>query len=68
MRFPFPLLEGRTGMVFFKRQRNFGMILLAVWFILYGLFYFAKNVVPEHQGLLLAVVGIAAGVLIFLGR
>jgi hypothetical protein len=52
-----------------KLPKNLGMLVLAIWFILYGLltapflqFGFA------HSGDLLAVLAIAVGVLLFLQR
>jgi hypothetical protein len=52
-----------------KIPKNLGMLLLAVWLILFGLLTapFLK-VSFAHSGDLLAVLGIAAGVLLLLQR
>ena len=46
-------------------QRNVGMLLLAVWLILYGLSGLVAFVLP---GQLMAVLALLAGVLILVGR
>lgn len=45
--------------------RSWGMILLAVWLILTGLSYFALIALPAT---LTAILALAAGVLILIGR
>jgi len=49
-----------------KITKNIGMLLLAIWLILYGLATF----IPALSGLgvILAILAIAAGVFILLGR
>jgi hypothetical protein len=49
-----------------KITRNIGMLLLALWLILYGLF----ALIPAFNGLsiVLAILAIAAGVFILLNR
>jgi hypothetical protein len=49
-----------------KFTRNIGMLLLAIWLILYGLATF----IPALSGLgvVMAILAIAAGVFILLGR
>ena len=46
-------------------QRNFGMLLLAIWLILYGIAGLTAVVLPAS---VLAVVAVLAGVLILVGR
>jgi len=46
-------------------QRNVGMLLLAVWLILYGLTGVIALVLPAP---LMAVLALLAGILIFIGR
>jgi hypothetical protein len=46
-------------------QRNVGMLLLAVWLILYGLAALTALVLPPP---LMAVLALLAGVLILVGR
>ena len=46
-------------------QRNFGMLLLALWLILYGVVGLTTVVLPAS---VLAVVALLAGVLILVGR
>jgi hypothetical protein len=46
-------------------QRNLGMLLLAVWLILYGLAGFLALVLPAP---LMAVLALLAGILILVGR
>ena len=48
-----------------KIQRNIGMLLLAVWLILYGLAGTIALVLPVP---LMAVLAILAGILILVGR
>ena len=49
----------------FNFQRNAGMLLLAVWLILYGLAGMIALVLPAP---LMAVLALLAGVLILVGR
>ena len=46
-------------------QRNFGMLLLAVWLVLYGIAGLTTVVLP---GTVMAVVALLAGILILVGR
>jgi hypothetical protein len=62
----------RHGITFHKEesmavtfQRNVGLLLLAVWLILYGLAGLVAVVLP---GQLMAVLALLAGVLILVGR
>jgi hypothetical protein len=48
--------------------KNIGMILLAVWLILYGLFGLVPALAFNGQGTLMAILAIVAGVFILLGR
>ena len=48
-----------------KLTRNLGMILLAIWLILTGLLQVVSIAIPA---VVMAVLAIAAGVLILLGR
>ena len=50
-----------------KVTKNLGMILLAVWLIVTGLLKVVSIPIPAI-GMILAVLAIAAGVLILLGR
>ena len=50
-----------------KITKNLGMILLAIWLILTGLFPFLSINIPE-RATLMAILAIAAGVLILIGR
>lgn len=53
-----------------KFTKNLGMLLLAIWLILTGLFAVAPalgGVIPSRE-LLMGILAIAAGVLILLGR
>jgi len=47
--------------------KNLGMLLLAIWLILTGLFQVVSIAIPAI-GTIMAVLAIAAGVLILLGR
>jgi len=46
-------------------QRNFGMLLLAIWLVLYGIAGLTAVVLP---GTVMAVVALLAGILILVGR
>jgi hypothetical protein len=46
-------------------QRNIGMLLLAIWLILYGIAGLTAVVLP---GAVMAVLALIAGVLILIGR
>ena len=48
-----------------KTPKNLGMVLLAIWLIVYGVLNFVSF---SHSGLVLAVLGIAAGILILMQR
>ena len=48
-----------------RLQRNAGMLVLAIWLILYGLVGMLSLALP---GPFLAVLGLVAGVLILVGR
>ena len=47
--------------------KNLGMLLLAIWLILTGLLQVVSIAIPSI-GIIMAVLAIAAGVLILLGR
>jgi len=52
-----------------KMSKNLGAILLAIWLILYGLIHnsvFTLNF--SHSGDVLAVLGIATGILLLMNR
>ena len=49
------------------RTNNWGMLLLGIWLILTGLLLFV-NIPFVNMGAILAVLAVAAGVLILLGR
>ncbi len=52
-----------------KMPKNLGMLLLAIWLILFGLFTAPfLSLSFAHSGDILAVLAIAAGVLLFLQR
>ena len=46
-------------------QRNFGMLLLAVWLVLYGIAGLTAVVLPAT---VMAIVALLAGILILVGR
>jgi hypothetical protein len=48
--------------------KNFGMLLLAIWLILSGLLVLVPALAFQGHGTVLAVLAIAAGVLILIGR
>ena len=50
-----------------KLTKSLGMLLLGIWLILTGLMQVVTLPIPE-MGFLMAVLAIAAGVLILLGR
>lgn len=50
-----------------RLPKNLGMVLLAIWLIVTGLLVVVKIPIPSIE-IILAVVAIAAGVLILLGR
>ncbi|MDZ4180514.1 MAG: hypothetical protein U1E29_15005 [Coriobacteriia bacterium] len=50
-----------------KSPKNLGMLLLAIWLIVTGLLQLVSISIPGI-GIILAVLAIAAGVLILLGR
>jgi hypothetical protein len=45
--------------------KNVGLLLAGAWFIIYGVAYFAKF---SEAGVVLAVLGIAAGIFLILGK
>lgn len=49
------------------KTKGLGMILLSVWLILYGLFPLL-SITFAHQGQLMDVLAIAAGIFLFMGR
>lgn len=52
-----------------RMPRNLGMVLLAVWLILWGIFSAAfLHVSFAHSGDLLAVLAIVVGILLLMGR
>ena len=50
-----------------KSKRSIGMILLGLWLVLSGLFALLNLAVPG-SGMLMAVLALAAGICILLGR
>jgi hypothetical protein len=50
-----------------KITKNLGMLLLSIWLILTGLIALLKFNFPA-QGVIMAILAIAAGVLLLLGR
>jgi hypothetical protein len=48
-----------------KTPKNLGMVLLAIWLIVFGALQFVSF---SHSGLVLAVLAIAAGILILMQR
>ena len=60
------VLQAREGdSMAVKLQRNLGMLLLAIWLILYGLAGMVALALPSP---VMAVLALAAGVLILVGR
>ena len=55
----------QDGITAFTFQRNFGLLLLAVWLILYGLAGMIALALPAP---LMAVLALLAGILILVGR
>lgn len=51
----------------FTRDNNLGMLLLAIWLILTGLLQVVSIAIPGI-GIIMAILAIAAGVLILMGR
>ena len=49
------------------KTKGLGMILLSVWLILYGLFPLL-SITFAHQGQIMDVLAIAAGIFLFMGR
>jgi hypothetical protein len=45
--------------------KNLGMLLLAIWLILWGLMGLASIAIP---GIIMAILALAAGILILIGR
>jgi hypothetical protein len=50
-----------------RLPKNLGMVLLSIWLIVTGLLNFVSIPIPA-MGVIMAVLAIAAGVLILLGR
>jgi hypothetical protein len=48
--------------------KNIGMLLLAVWLILYGLFGLIPRLSFEGEPMLMAILAIVAGIFILIGR
>ena len=61
------LMEGGIGSGRRGSNRNWGLTLLAVWLILMGLFSLLA-LTFVYQGLLMAILALAAGVLLLMGR
>lgn len=56
-------------MRFWKSSRNFGMMLLAVWMILFGILTApVLNLNFGYEGDLLALFAVAVGILLLLGK
>ncbi len=55
-------------MGWFSRSRNWGMLVLGIWLILFGLAQPPVSLNFMHFQLILAAGAIAAGVLLLLGR
>jgi hypothetical protein len=55
-------------MRFFRPNRNWGLTLLGVWLIATALLYFIPGLTFPRSADLLAILALAAGVLILLGR
>jgi hypothetical protein len=53
-------------MKWFRRQRNWGMVLLAIWLLVTGALQLGVSFPQEHY--VLAALAIAAGILILLER
>ena len=51
-----------------KFTKNIGMLLLAIWLILTGLFVLVPRLSFSSEGTVMAVLAIVAGVFILLGR
>jgi len=50
-----------------KKTKNMGMLLLGIWLIMNGLMQVVSIPIPSI-GIIMAILGIAAGVLILMGR
>ena len=50
-----------------RTPKNLGMILLGIWLVMINLLQVVSIQIP-HIGLVMAIVGLAAGVLILIGR
>ena len=50
-----------------RTPKNLGMILLGIWLVLINLLQIVSIQIP-HIGIILAILGLAAGVLILIGR
>ena len=52
---------------FWRKERNWGLTLLAVWLIASGLVSLA-NIAVAHVGQILAAIAVAAGILLLMRR
>ncbi len=48
--------------------KNYGMLLLAIWLILHGLLILVPSLAFQRSDVILAILAIASGVLILIGR
>jgi hypothetical protein len=55
-----------NAMAFFSRHKNLGMLILAIFLIVWGVLQLGVNI--PYAGYLTAGLAIAAGILILLGR
>jgi hypothetical protein len=51
-----------------KFTKNIGMLLLAIWLILYGIFALVPRLDFSGEPMLMAILAIVAGVFILIGR
>jgi len=55
-------------MALFSRTQKWGVLLLGIWLILYGLFLLVPALAFQGHGTVLAVLAVVAGILIILDR
>jgi hypothetical protein len=55
-------------MRWFKAQRNWGLLVLGIWLIAMAVLQLIPQISFNGSGLLLALVALAAGILLVLGR
>ncbi len=55
-------------MAYFYRNRKYGVLLLGIWLIAYGLMALVPALSFEGAGKILAILAVAAGVLIIMDR